>query len=389
MKRRLLLIFLVGSSSLLAGDVDLFGYFESQIMGAQINEDFIQMQSNKLRLDLEHRINRIEFRANVNWITYHGKTEWFIPDFLPEPIADQIPAALRPCFVLPFEDTSVLDNAFARISFRRWDLTAGKQQISLGTGYAWNPTDLFNNKDLFDPTYEQPGHAAIRADIPLASRINLTCLYGPEDIWKNSSKAIDLKIGLGRFDCSLTVIEKQWTLHDYTHLFLTGPIEISETRRMFGGSLSGELLGLGVWTEGGFNAMENSDDFTEVIAGTDYTFDSGTYVMGEVYYNSGCPEKATDYSLTDWMRYFSAEQKSINRYQVYLLLQHPVSDQTQAGMSIVAAGDGSVVLLPTLTTTPYENLEVLAYLNLYIGEELKAFNPNQGNGGILRARIYF
>ena len=30
----------------------------------------------------------------------------------------------------------------------------GKQQISLGTGYVWNPTDVFNIKELFDPTYE-------------------------------------------------------------------------------------------------------------------------------------------------------------------------------------------------------------------------------------------
>ena len=89
------------------------------------------------------------------------------------------------------------------------------------------------------------------------------------------------------------------------------------------------------------------------------------------------------------MQYLSGENKSLNKYQLYALLQHPVTDMTQAGMSFIAAGDGSVVLLPTVTTTPFENLEILAYLNVFLGGNDSCFHPEQGNGGLLRARIYF
>jgi len=55
----------------------------------------------------------------------------------------------------------------------------GEQQISLGTGYAWNPTNIFNVKDLPDPTYEQPGHTALRADLPVGERGEAVLIYAP------------------------------------------------------------------------------------------------------------------------------------------------------------------------------------------------------------------
>jgi hypothetical protein len=377
------------SCPLFSGNVDLSGYFESQWMDAQIQKEMIQMQSNKLRLDLNGDWNRVRFSANINWITYHGKTKWQIPDYLPDPIADEIPAAFRSYYVLPFNDQSKLDNAFIRISFKRWDLTAGRQQISLGTGYAWNPTDLFNIKDLFDPTYEQPGHNAIRADVALASRWNLTALIGPEENWDRSAKLLTTKIGLGRFDISVTVIEKTWLYHDYQSFSEYSFSGEPEERRLIGGSMVGELLGLGVWIEGGYNNMHKSTDFTELTAGLNYTFESGTFLMLEYFYNSACSTNEEDYTLNDWMRYFSAEQKTLTRHQLYTLIQHPISDLTQIGLSVITAGDGSLALLPILTTTPFENMEVTAYTNFYFGSELSAFNRKLGNGGLIRLRVYF
>ena len=87
-----------------------------------------------------------------------------------------------------FSDQTFLDNAYVMIRMKYADLIVGKQQISLGTGYVWNPTDIFNIKDILDPTYEQPGHNAIRLDIPIGTKYNLTGIYSPDDTWKNSTK---------------------------------------------------------------------------------------------------------------------------------------------------------------------------------------------------------
>ena len=73
-----------------------------------------------------------------------------------------------------------LDNIYLRTSFQRFDFTIGKQPISLGTGYAWNPLDIFNRKDLIDPTYEQAGINALRMEIPVMDGGTLDIIIEPD-----------------------------------------------------------------------------------------------------------------------------------------------------------------------------------------------------------------
>jgi hypothetical protein len=198
-------------------DIDLFGYYEFQMTGAEIKDEFIQLFSNKLRVDLKSSISEnITFAANFNFMIYHGETTWNILDFLPNAITSEVSEGLESLYVLPFSDRYYLDNAYLKIAFKHFDLTLGKQQISLGTGYVWNPIDMFNIKDYLDPTYEQPGHNAIRADVPLGKAYTLTILYGPENTWKNSAKLIQLKGKIWRFDYAFTAIEKNWVFHNYS-----------------------------------------------------------------------------------------------------------------------------------------------------------------------------
>ena len=197
--------------------VDIYGYFETQIMGTQLDEKVYQLFSNKLRLDLRSDISdKATFAANVNFITYHGKTEWYILDFLPENVTGSVPEELYPVFKLTFEDEIFLDNAYLKLRFKLFDLTVGKQQISTGTGYVWNPTDVFNIKDLFDPTYEQPGHNAAMLEIPIGLDYTLTALYSPESDWESSIKMLRLKGRALHFDYTLIAVQRLWTFHDYT-----------------------------------------------------------------------------------------------------------------------------------------------------------------------------
>lgn len=373
--------------------LELFGYFESQIMGANLNHDFIQMYTNKLRLDIKSKLSdNIIFAANFNYITYHGKTKWNILDFLSSRIKAEAPPGMEEFYELIFDDRHFLDNAYLRVTYKRIDLTLGKQQISLGTGYAWNPTDVFNTKDLLDPTYEQPGHNALRMDAVLGKMGDLTFLYAPEERWKDSAKMIQLKTRISHFDFTLLAVEKVWHFHDY-FLFDAENLQfqqVPEKRRLLGGSTAGELFGLGLWAEFGYNSMQYSHDFQELVLGGDYTFDNQTYVMCEYYHNTQGKGDNSEYTLNDWMRLLTAEQKAIARDQVYTFIQHPVMDLLQLGFSgIFCISDGSIALIPTLTWSFSENVEVLAYLNFYSGKEGTVYSPSMGNGGMLRVRVYF
>lgn len=389
----LILLFLGLSPVSAQQKVELFGYFETQMMGARVNSHFYQLYTNKLRVDLKSKLSdNITFAANFDFITYHGKTEWNILDYLAPSVTSKIPPGMESLYVLQFSDRKFLDNAYIKLAIKCFDLTLGKQQISLGTGYVWNPTDVFNIKDVLDPTYEQPGHNALRLDVTLGSSYTLTALYSPEDSWKESARLIQFKGRIPHFDYTLIAIEKLWRFHDYRQFDSENMnfLEMPEKRRLLGGSLVGELFGLGVWAEYGYNIMENSKDFHELVIGTDYTFDFQTYAMVEFYQNTLGKTDYEKYDINDWMRLFAAEQKAISRDQVYVFVQHPVTDLLILGLSsLYSISDNSLALIPTLNYSLSENVDIMAYLNLNLGKEGKVFSKSQGNGGLIRARVYF
>lgn len=374
-------------------DLDLFGYFESQISGAKIRGNFYQLYTNKLRVDVKSILSdNITFTANFDYITYHGKTEWDILEFLSPSITQDVPTGLGSLYVLKFSDRNFLDNAYIKFSFEYFDLTVGKQQISLGTGYVWNPIDIFNIKDLLDPTYEQPGHNAIRLDVPIGTAYTLTALYSPDETWEESAKLIQFKGRVSHFDYAFTAIEKGWTFHDYTrfNLLQGNFLKLPEKRQLLGVSTAGELLGLGVWAEYAYNKMELSKDFYELVVGADYTFDVQTYVMIEYYRNTLGKTDYEEYTINDWMRLFAQEQKSVTRDQIYGLVQHPVTDFLNLGLSSVySLSDNSIALIPTLNYSLSDNVEVFAYLNFNFGKEGKVFARIMGDGGLVRVRVYF
>ncbi len=380
--------FLIGQENM-----EIFGYFETQMMGAIINNEFNQLYTNKLRVDLQSSyLENITFAANYDFITHHGKKIWNILDFLSPDVTSQVPQGAENLYMVSFNNRNFLDNAFIKIAFKHFDLLAGKQQISIGTGYVWNPMDVFNIKDLLDPTYEQPGHNAIRLDIPIGYKYTFSMLYSPEDTWKNSAKLLRLKGRISHFDYSLVAIEKYWRFHDYTQIdsVIGTFLELPERRRLLGISTAGELFGIGVWSEYAYNNMEISKDFYELVIGGDYTFDFQTYIMMEYYRNTLGKKNLQEYTLNDWMRLFYAEQKAISEDQVYTLIQHPATDFINVGiMNIYSISDNSLTIAPNLYYSLSQNVEITAYLSFNIGKEGSVYGEGQGSGGLLRARIYF
>lgn len=368
--------------------VDIYGYFEPQYTGIYTNENYYQFQSNKLRVDLKSTaINNVEFGADVIYLLYFGATTWNILDFLPAQITSSIPPEMYPLYQFTYADSFYLDNVYARLANYRFALTIGKQQISLGTGYFSNPIDVFNTKDALDPTYEQPGHNALRMDFYFANRFGLMAMYTPiEWDWQNSGKLVRVKVGLGHFDFSIIGYQYQYTITDFYTFEVT-----EQRRRLVGVDFVGELFSLGIWAEGCYNFMENDDDnFHEILVGSDYTFESGLYTMLEYHHNSLGKTDHTEYDLNDWMRFFVGETKTISQDQVYGLIQYPVADLIMIGGSTVfSISDQSFALVPMIYYNIFENVDLTLMLNFYVGKEGKVFSSSLGNGGFLRAQVYF
>jgi len=297
-------------------ELEIAGYYENQFFPQEFNDKLILQDYNKLRLDLSAGIGEnVSFSADYIYRVFHGATLLNTFDFIPQMIVQEYADlqqssvdSLRPDFDFELEDESFLDNAYVTVYFGHLNLRIGRQQLPWGTGYTWNPTDIFNEKNTLDPAYEKVGVNAFKLEVPFGREGLLTGILGVGEDWEASTKALKVKQHSHGFDFSASFVQKQEDRFDYIL-----DSESSEKRGLLGVDFSGELLGLGVWGEGAYNFMELDDDFYEFIVGGDYTFESGLYTMLEYHRNSSGKSDYHEYDLNDWMRLMASEQKAIAR----------------------------------------------------------------------------
>ena len=369
-----------------AQEIEFSGYLEPQIMVVKQGDDWLQLSSNRLRAEASSELSeQITFNANVIFLTYHGKKDWNFLDYIPKNLKSQIPKSSHALFDFAYQDTIFLDNAFLKIRLKQFDLTIGKQQLSFGTGYAWNPTNLFNVKNITDPTYEQPGKNAIRSDISLTERSSITLLVQVKEKLDRSAAFVRWTFPLLHLDVSAVAAQKYWTLGNYQTFDFS-----AQKRQMFGVDFAGELIGLGVWGEFGRNIMGQSKDFSEILFGADYTWESGFYFMAEFYHNSLAKSNWKTYSVSDWMRYINGEVLTVTKNQTYIHMSYPATDLIDISLSsIVSVSDKSAAFIPTLRYSWFQNLTLTVIGQVYTGKSGTAFGKNLGDGGLMRARLFF
>jgi hypothetical protein len=373
--------------------LDVFGYYEPQYTGTMSRGDCRQLMSNRLRVDLKSTaVENVEFGADVIGLLYHGTRNWNLLDLLPADVSDSVPAALRPLYALPFRDRFHVGDVYARLGLRRIAIAVGKQQVSFGTGYFANPTDIFNTKDAFDPTYEQPGHNALRIDIQPWNRVSLTGLVAPGADWRETTKLVRAKAGFGRFDLSVTGVEHQRTCTDFTTVdTMTGWfVRRASAQRMLGGDVVGQVWEIGLWAEGAYLLPDAGGGHCELIAGIDHTLDCGLYLMAEFHRNTEARADWRNFDLNDWLRALTGETRTLARDQAYAMARYQLTDLIGLGMmGIVSVDDGSFALVPVVDWNMFENVDFTLMANVAIGDEGKAYGSTLGSSGFLRCRVWF
>ena len=365
-----------------------FGYYEGEFDQLKFANQTYNYGYNKIRLDLEARPDdAITVGANINIQKYFYNISWNLLDFLPENIWQPV-FGTEAEFPIALLDTFYLDNVYLKAGFKHFDLTVGKQQISLGTGYAWNPTDIFNTKQLLDPTYEQAGVNAVRTEIPLKGRTGLDVILSPGKDWNESVKMLQLKTGLGGFDMQGTIGQYAWERTQFNPTtFLID--EQSNLRTLYGGSIVGELAGAGIWIEGAWNKMENMDDFTEVVIGTDYTFENGLYIIMEYLRNENGVSSQENLDINNYLQYFNGETHSLMQDYLFGFLSYPINDFIQFGLlGFGNLNDKSAALNPQISWNLFQDVDLTMMYNHFIGNENSEFGV-QDWGWRIRLRGYF
>lgn len=363
---------------LLFAQPEFFGYFESEAATMQLGDKNYSYGYNKFRLDVEARpSDNVLIGANVNIQKYWGETKWNIYDFLPG-YAD---SGLE--YYENLADTLLIDNVYMRVSFPRADLTVGRQQISPGVGYAWNPTDIFNSKSLLDPSYEQTGVSAIRLDAPLWGRTSLNAVIQPDENWENSTKQVWLKSGAGRFDFDISVAEIQQTTPTST---IFGEA-FDCTRSLVGVSLVGEVLGWGLWLETAQNTLDDyfhysvytppsvplvveDENYLEYVVGVDHTFDNSLYLLAEALHNGFGVQDKGDIEIHDYFYALSGEGHSLMQDYAFFYLMHPTFDYvTLSAITFANLNDNSGTFSPIVDWNIFEDTNISLQGSFSWGED--------------------
>ena len=361
--------------------VDIFGYYETEYDHIQLANKSYNFSYNKLRLDLESRPGEnVKIGANINFRLFNGKTEFNIFDFLPMD-SGEINGETISSLSEPLLDEMYLDNIYLRTSLQLFDFTIGKQPISLGTGYAWNPLDIFNQKDLIDPTYEQAGINALRMEIPIMNWGTLDIIIEPDSTWDMSSKLIQLKSSLSSFDFSLNGGNQY-------HLIPSGESSYAYDEVFFGGgSFVGEFWEFGLWGETLWS-LDADNNFGEVVFGMDHTFNNGFYLMAEYFHNSLGAEK-NKVTFDHYLYNFSGETHSLMQNYFFAMGMYNLTDYISGSLFIYGnLDDQSFILAPQLNWDAFEDVTLGALVSQSFGENDSEFGI-QDLALRFRLRTYF
>ncbi len=197
------------------------------------------------------------------------------------------------------DDSIKINQAYGKFMTSKVDLVIGRQLTGWGSGYNFNPTDVFNQKPLgaaFDPSYGKDGRDAILASFYPADNIALELIYAfgieqksdePPLIYTSKVEpewGFHSKVNIASIDMEFLYIQKAKRSWVY-FMNPAYPIQIEEKRdHLFGASFKTSIpkVDVGVWGEG---AYYKELEKYEYVIGIERYF--GDTMMNLEYYRNG------------------------------------------------------------------------------------------------------
>ncbi len=371
--------------------IEFGGYVEDTISVEYLRaeEKYAFVNSARIRNNFFKDFDgKYDFGIAVVGNIINGDTEFNISDYFPGKVTSQLPAGIRQSMQYEFENDIWLQEAYGSLYLGELKIRLGRQKYYTGTGYAWNPTDLFNRKNVLDPTYETEGIDGVFLGYSFLgdNEINLFYSIGTSHIREDRDFS---SIEDGDFQIKATTHLDIWEIAahyteaklDRTDLagVLMGAIDPGKSTmlvkwRLAGAEASGELMGIGLRAEVGYAWLElyndpyigsragfvgDIKDHARFLIGVDYTFKDGLYLIGEYFYEGLGKVSADDYSLNERLSLFIGERYAIGRDNLFLGGSYPLSDLiTMEFYTIANLDDPSVILNPWLVWIAHDDVTV-------------------------------
>jgi len=336
-------------------------------IGAALTSDL-----NRLRLEWDGGISRLSWHVSYDHeLLYGGLVS--SPDFsatarLPDPAWLDASHTISPGGRHDWRHR--LYRASVHYDGEHVGLTIGRQRIAWGVARIWNPTDRFNPVDptALEPS-EKTGVDALVASWRYSAfgAVQFVAAPGQASHRVSRKAALRWRDTLGEADVSL----------------IAGRIGME---RVLGGDVAANLMDGMLRLEGMQSWPKHAQGFAQISAGYDYTltnsaFPTGLYLLVEYFYN-GAPGDAPGLAPAD--RLYSRARHAFGVSAGYDLTPLWRLESTL----IWEASSGSRFLLPKLTWSASENVDVTVFALLFGGSRRSEFGRRE-NTWALQADAYF
>lgn len=269
-------------------------------------------------------------------------------------------------------DQITLDRAVLKMYFKPFDLFIGRQTIAWGTGYGFNPTDIFNVKNPMDPKAAKSGVNALRVEVPFGDLSGLSLVAVPDRDFQHMSGGFRLKGNLGNFDLSVCGIKQ-----------MNSDLELAglPTRIIAGADLAGQIGDVGIWLEGAaINPVYKNTNYTDfdsiyaqIDAGIDYTFVNGIYLMAEYYYNGLGEKDYKDYNISGLINQMMGQMSGFGQHYLMAGFTKDFLDFFLfSTFGLVNFTDQSAMILPALDYTFSDNISLKLQGQIAVGDKKKS-----------------
>mgnify|MGYP003587253058 CR=1 FL=1 len=314
----------------------------------------------------------------------------------------------------PYLESSIagdvyLQEAYGTIRGSQLYVRAGRQKVQSGTGYSYNPTDLFNRRVPLDPTYEPDGFDAVAVGWTFSRGAELQVLAarraGPawrarlQGAWQGADFALQFaSIRRGRVDwqaintpASVAALDAGVsTVDDFSRDFRWNQLS---------GEISRVLGGTRVYAEAGFVFIQqpaepgtlgpDSHDHERILVGVDRRFDSGVRLVAE-YMRLGEGRAAGDpQTLNDQIAFNKGETLSTDKNNVFVEVSAPFARAFSGALKVIGCLDHAALgLNPWLHFDPLPRFRLSASIYHYAATDGSPYS-NVGLGAFAQLKYAF
>jgi hypothetical protein len=241
-----------------------------------------------------------------------------------------------------------LFRAFATYYAGKAQITVGRQRIAWGTGFAWNPTDLFNP---FNPAAieldEKSGIDAVHLSLATGDFSHLEAAYAPSSDRAASSAAAKLVSHRGEYDFSVMggYFRDDWVV---------------------GGDFAGYVGDAGLKGEAALTFPQDGNAYVRLTLTLDRSFRGDYYAFVEYYLNG---QGTTDKSEYDFRQLLTGNVFNVARDYAAVSVSKAVTPLFTASVyALVNIDDQSALVGPSMTYSLRENMELGGAVYLFAGK---------------------